>query len=340
MIFKNAELHNVAELTECADGTYETHRFPLRVERALTEGGKNANRVSTGVELRFRLNSDRAVIRLHTSPDEAQSSCAYVFHGSILGGWYEYKKYILCGEMQEIVVERAKNPEALRKMTEVSGLPFSSELVRLVFDNTHLHLHSIEGDVEPPRPTDTPKRTYLAYGSSITHGSIGISTPNYWTSQVATALGADLRNLGLAGSCRLEAEVADEIAAMGERGEWDFATLCMGINIMRIPESEAELLVRRMIRAVADRNPEKHIFCISPFYSVHDLNGAAEPAMWRRVIDSCVREYSSPYVHYVDGLRMLDGAWGLSADLVHPSHVGVNAIARGLLAEMSPHVGK
>ena len=338
MIFQNAELHNVSELTQAPDGTYIIHRFPLSVEKMLSEGGQRANRVSTGVELRFRMLGDSVKIHLICSDDKTTNARAYVYHGAILGGWYEYSKTIRGGEICELVIKRPENPIALRKITAAESLPYDCDLIRVVFDSAALRLLSIDGAHEPPRPGDTPRATYLAYGSSITHGSIGIGTPNFWTSQIATHFGVEILNRGLAGSCRLESEVAEEIATMGARGDWDFATLCMGINILKTPEDEATALVRHMISTVAGKNPEKHIFCISPFYSVADLNANPAPDRWRRVIEACVREYNSPYVHYVNGLSALDSPRGLSADLVHPSPIGVNSIARHLISEISKYI--
>ena len=338
MIFQNAELHNVSALTEAPDGTYIIHRFPLSVEKILSEGGQRANRVSTGVELRFRMLDDSVKIRLVGSDDKTATARAYIYHGSILGGWYEYSKAIRGGEICELVVNRPKHPDALRKITATESLPYKSDLIRVIFDSASLRLASIDGAHEPPHPGDTPPTTYLAYGSSITHGSIGIGTPNFWPSQIATHFGTDILNRGLAGSCRLEAEVAEEIAEMGARDEWHFATLCMGINILQTPETEATALVRRMISTVAGKNPDKHIFCISPFYSSADLNGDPAPDRWRRVIEECVREYNSPFVHYVNGLAALNSPRGLSADLVHPSPIGVNSIALHLISEISKYI--
>jgi hypothetical protein len=51
-----------------------------------------------------------------------------------------------------------------------------------------------------------------------------------------------------------------------------------------------------------------------------------------------VAEFDSPYVHYIDGSKILDGPWGLSGDLVHPSPLGVRAIADGLIKEFSKYI--
>lgn len=58
MIYKNIDFHNVAEMVEL-DGKLRWLRVPERVMDAMeTEGGKNACRNTTGVELRFVMLSD------------------------------------------------------------------------------------------------------------------------------------------------------------------------------------------------------------------------------------------------------------------------------------------
>ena len=70
MIFQNIDFHNVSELTEKEDGGYTMHRFPVGVEEELSDQGKNANKVSTGVELRFRMISDNVRLIQTTSGSE------------------------------------------------------------------------------------------------------------------------------------------------------------------------------------------------------------------------------------------------------------------------------
>ncbi len=57
----------------------------------------------------------------------------------------------------------------------------------------------MKGKVEPPRSGDLPEKTYLAYGSSITHGSLGLIQPDSYAFRIAQQLGTDYLNLGFAG---------------------------------------------------------------------------------------------------------------------------------------------
>lgn len=68
---------------------------------------------------------------------------------------------------------------------------------------------------------------YLAYGSSITHGSLGLVQPDSYVFRIAQLLGTDYINLGFAGKALMEPEMAEYIVS---RKDWNFATVEMGIN--------------------------------------------------------------------------------------------------------------
>lgn len=331
MIYKNVEIFNVAELTKGEYGM-QTHRFPTSVEAALSEKGKEVNKSASGVEIRFRMLGDSVKLRL------SLGSNAYLYRGSVLGGWQDFSYQIAGHGGSEIVIERMKNPERYWAVTESGNYPFSPEVVRIVCNNGTLQIIDVEGECEPPSAADLPKRTYLAYGSSITSGSLSLTKPSSFVSMVGEHFRTDVRNLGLAGAALVEKEVADHIAEMGARGEWDFATLCMGINCLTLPDEEIYRRVSYMIETVAGANPDKHIFCISPLYSNVDLNGGPSPGRWRRIIGELVEKYNSDKVHYINGLTLMDGAWGLSGDFVHPAPMGVRAIAENLIAAMEIYI--
>lgn len=338
MIFQNIDFHNVSELTRDELGGYVMHRFPLEVEETLSDGGKRANKDNTGVELRFKLVSDSVKLKLRLDAPSTSATTVYIYRGGIVGKWQECVTSIVGGDTKELVISKEPNIDMLWKITKSASFGFSPEVVRIVLEPSALRFVSIEGDVTPPQNNDVPNRTYLAYGSSITHGSTSLVIPYSYVSRIGEYFRVDTRNLGYAGNARLEPAVAEGIAAMGERGEWNFASLCMGINILDIECSDFEKRAKNMIKTVAERNPEKHIFCVSPFYCNADMNGSAKPRQFRDIVCRIVSEYASPYVHYIDGSKILDGPWGLSGDFVHPSPIGVKAIADGLIKEISKYI--
>ena len=336
MIYKNLEIFNVSELSEGTNGGMRIHRFPISVENAFGDQGKRMNKNATGVEIRFRMISDTVKLRL--SMEGASGASAYFYRGSVLSKWQDLSRYISGGEGSELVFEKADNPKFFEEITKSGNYPYSPEVIRLVFNGGPLQIIDVEGEIEPPRKEDLPQKTYLAYGSSITHGSSALSAPYMFTSLVGDHFKVAVRNLGMAGCALVEREVADYIAESGARGEWDFATLCMGINCLSRAEEDIYESVGYMINKVAGANPEKHIFCISPIFSSSDMNGYEGPKRWRRVIADLVEKYNSPYVHYINGLDLMDGAWGLSGDFVHPAPIGVRGIAKNLIAELEKYV--
>ena len=335
MIFQNIDFHNVAELTRDTDGSYIMHRFPLSVENEL-QGGQTANKVTTGVELRFKIKSGIAKITLKNAGEPFTATKIYQYRGSILDSWQNYSFSVSGGEEKTREISNHGENELLIKVTEAADYPFSPKVIRLVLNSTNLRFVKIEGDIEPPSPEDLPKKKYLAYGSSITHGSQCYAPATTFVSKVASHFKADALNKGLAGNCRLETAVADEIAEMGKRGEWDFCTLCLGINVSNIPAEDFRQKVRYMLERVVKSNPEKPIFAISPIYSRDDMVGKTNLSTFRTVVSEEVERVGCENLHYINGLLLLGGPEGLSGDLVHPSPDGAEIIANNLIKLLTP----
>ena len=333
MIFQNIDFHNVSELSENGDGGYRLHRFPVWVEDELSDGGKNANKISTGVELRFRMISDSVKIKLKYS---GKSTSISIYRGGVIGSWDEVAVPILGGDVYELTINK-KNTDMLEKINTAAGYGFSHEIVRLVCNSSGLSFYGVEGEVLPPKKEEVPTRTYLAYGSSITHGSNALAIPYSFAFRVAEHFRTDYLNLGLAGSCRMEKGVIDTIASMGEEGKWDFATICMGINILTMEEGEFRRRVRYTVKTLTEKNPEKHIFFISPIFCSDDMGGK-NAARWREVIGEETLRITSPFVHYINGLELLGDASGLSCDYVHPSPIGIDRITKALIEKISKFI--
>ena len=216
-------------------------------------------------------------------------------------------------------------------MTEECGYEWDSEVVRVIFDRGRYKLYDVIGDVTPPTAEQCPSKTLLCYGSSITHGSNSIDASHAWASVVGHNLNLDVRNLGMAGSCALEPAMADYIAAEGERGKWDLATLELGINVLDWEEDKIRSRVENIIRQVAGRNTEKPIFVISPFYHCgEDFGENDNTGTWRKVIEETVSRLAYPNVTYINGRDLLDHMSYISADRIHPNIYGVQRIADGL----------
>ncbi|MBQ7838893.1 MAG: hypothetical protein IJ390_00145 [Lachnospiraceae bacterium] len=327
MIYKNVEIYNAAELVENGDGSISWKRVPSSVHRALeSEQGKNMAVNATGVELRFVLKGDRAVIRMCTSKEDG---VFHVYRGGIQGRYDDHEVHKLVSTTAEdFVIEKSKNLPRLKAMTEKIGYDWDCEVIRVIFDRGFFKIFDITGDIEPPTKAQCPKKTLLSYGSSITHGSNSIDASHAWVSVLAHNLNMDARNLGMAGSCAMEPAIVDYIASEGEKGRWDIATLELGINVLDWAEEKILERVENTIRQVAGRNQEKTVFVISPFYYCgDDFEDHGHADKWRRLIEQVVKQLNYPNVTYINGLDILEDMSYMSADEVHPNIYGVQRIA-------------
>lgn len=336
MIYKNFDIHNVEEILPNEDGSISWKRVPEYVYNALEkEQGKRMSLNSTGVELRFVLKGDKAVIRMCTAEGDG---LFHVFRGGIQGGWVDHEVHkLVWTEVEDFVIEKSHNPAMLKTMHQRSGMDWDSEVVRIVFDRGRFKIFDIIGDIEPPSKEQCPKKTLLAYGSSITHGSNSIDMSHSWVSVLAHNLRMDARNLGMAGSCAMEPDMIEYIASEGEKGHWDMATLELGINVLDWEEEKIVSRVRNTICQIAGRNPDKSVVVISPFYHCgEDFDKKESTDMWRRMIEQIVSELRCPNVTYVNGLDVIGDMCFMSADGVHPNIYGVQQIADRITAVLKP----
>lgn len=325
MIYKNTELHNVAELMENGDGSVSWRRLPSYVYDVLeAENGKLMAENSTGVEMRFVLRGDRAVIKMSTSGGYGSFR---VFRGGIQGSWEDEKNTVVTEEVREYVIEKSRNTDKMKKITDMAEYDWNCEVIRIIFD-CKAKIYDVVGDIEPPKDTDTPKMTIMSYGSSITHGSNAMGSVHSWVSVLAHNLNADYRNLGMAGSCFLEPKMAEYIAAEGKSGKWDIATLELGINVLEWGDEKIVDRVENLVGRVAGENPEKPVFVISPFYHCgDDFDENDRAKVWRKLIEQTVERLNLRNVTYVNGLDVLGDCSYISADEVHPNVYGVKRIA-------------
>ncbi|MBP3360531.1 MAG: SGNH/GDSL hydrolase family protein [Clostridia bacterium] len=332
MIWKNAELYNVSELKYSEEkGGWSMLRVPESVADNMSERGRVLNLAGCGCEIRFRLNSGSAKIKLSAGDGDGPTAIRpVVYYGSIGSGWEHCFKNVF-SEPTEIEIPAHDNMDALRKIHSEHKLPFAPELVRVILQNRPLFIYDISGDIEPPKSEDAPKRRYLAYGSSITHGSLALLQVNTWTNRIAENTGSDLINLGFAGAAHLEPCIADYIAS---RNDFDFATLEMGINILDIDPEDFRGRVRRFVSTIAKAHPDKMFFCIDVFYCSSDLFGDGKAALFRKIVRDELADMAFANTVHIDGLKMLTSSKGLSGDLVHPNVRGVEEIAANLTAEI------
>lgn len=316
MIFQHIDFHNVAE-AEPFEGGWRLWRVPAEVRAKANQGLKERTAAySTGIELRFVLVSDTVTIRLRSVPI-AEGQMAYLYFGSLQGGWQQ-SSYIITNEVTEIRISKPGNMVQLQQLTADAALPFDPQVVRLVLPYGNIIFHGMEGEVLPPTAEMLPKTTLLSYGSSITHGSLALAAPYTYPFRIAQKLGSDYLNCGFAGTALCDRAISEWIVS---RRDWHFATLEMGVNMLGMDEKEFEARVDEFTGILADDG--RPVFATSIFCTGGERRGVPSRNDTFRAI---VRRYAEKRMHFIDGLELLDRPELISQDMVHPSLEGIAQI--------------
>lgn len=341
MIYKNLEITNIADLDIDESGV-TWYRFPKTVYETIeSENGKIQCIGSTGVELRFVMKSDKVTIKMQaTSPISSMiTSTFHIFRGGIQGGFEdsEINKYVPYNEAC-FEIHKSKNLDELKQIAKLSCDGWDPEVVRVIFDRGRYKIIDVIGDIEPPRPHQCPSKIILNYGSSITHGSNSLDISHSWPSVLAHNLKMDNRNLGMAGSCALEPSIIDYIASQGEKGNWNIATLGIGINVLDWDIKKMYSRCENAIKQIAGRNADKPVFIISPILCYKSFDPLNKTSVWRDVIKNTVNKLNLPNVTLINGLDLINDYSLISADSVHPNIYGVQQIAEKMTKIISEKI--
>jgi hypothetical protein len=323
-------LHNVAELLEVEEGIVLT-RIPDRLRMVINERAQVMALQTAGVEIRFNLKSKEARIILKSK--EEGTCMGEVYQGNFLSS-----TYLVNNRNSEVIISLPVNIEKLKEVSQREGHPFEAGLTRVILPyRATCVIVDIEGEFELPRKEQLPAKSYLAYGSSITHGATATRPTGTYAMRTAQLLGVDLINLGFGSGNLCEQGMADYIAG---RNDWEFASLEMGINMVsRFDVSEFRKRVEYFVSAIAKAHPDKYIFCIDMFTFYMDMEKEEQRhKLFRKVVRDVVKEVNSDKVIHIDGRKLLRHWSGLCTDIVHPSPSGMEEIAWNLAGIMSKKV--
>lgn len=316
MIFDNMMFHGVEEIEKCEDG-YLLWRLPSSIRKEVNEGIRTlTSRYGTGIEIRFKMKSDTVTLIL-SAEEMPEANVAHIYYGSIQGGWQNSSKSIL-GSPTRITIQKPENMEFLKGLSKERALPFSAEVVRVVLPYGKIHYWGVEGEVELPCKDEMPKKTYLAYGSSITHGSLALAMPYSYPFRVSQKLGCDYLNMGFAGTAQMEKSMAEYLVS---RKDWDFATVEMGINMTgdQFSTESFEKNVDAFTRILAE--DPRPVFATN-IYGFSDPERQKRGQEYRKIVE----KYAKDRLIFVDGLQLLDNPAYISQDMVHPSLEGMEEI--------------
>jgi lysophospholipase L1-like esterase len=220
---------------------------------------------------------------------------------------------------------------------------FSANVWRLAVNQDALvsyhHIESFGHVLRPPAADETPKRTWLTYGSSITYGANTLHSPNAYVQHAANLLGVDVLNKVLPGSCLCEPQMANWLGILPD---WHFATLELGVNLAELATpAEFEERARFLLQTLHRSRPESPIFVLNIFPNRADhlrdraAIAAVNTPLFNASIPKLVAEINSPKVHFIDGRDVLSGYNGLHTDLVHPSDEGHISMGQALAQRLA-----
>ncbi|CAN7593717.1 GDSL-type esterase/lipase family protein [Paenibacillus sp. LjRoot56] len=325
-VFKGIAFHNVDELVPFEGGGWALNRVPSQVRKELNEAARVDRAENTcGVELRFLMRSDKAKIILRRGKARLDSShAAEVYYGQFQAP-YSVTPRMIGTDLTEITIERP-HIEKLSALYREHNLVFDPEVVRIILPyDWKIIFMDAEGDLVPPKPQQLPQRRYLAYGSSITHGGDAVRPTGSYAMRIADLLGVDLLNKGFASSAHMDLALGHHIA---ERDDWDFASLEMGINVIGQWTAEVfEHKMRDFLSAVLKCKRNRWLFVTDLFLCNHDLDGLDRILDYRLAVRRAVEDLGDSRTIYTAGTELLRSVNELSADLVHPSAAGQEAIA-------------
>lgn len=327
MRFDDMEFHNAEAMVPSEDG-YKMSRLPREVAQKLDCGIRdNTSFCSTGVEIRFFMLSEEVKLHLRVKKEE-EAQTALIYFGAIQGGW-QYSSKTIGTEDTVISVRYPKEAEKLREMNYAAMQHFHPRLVRIVLPYGSCFYLGKEGLTSPPDRGDVPDRSYLAYGSSITHGSLALLPPCNYVNTIARYFGADCINQGYAGSAFMEKPMAEYIV---KRQDWSFASVELGINMLTSPISDREYEERiRVFLEILEKDP-RPIFVTDIF--LHMGADQERTKVFREIVERHTKE---THLIYTPGTELLSNPAFVSADFTHPSLEGEQQIAAGWIRVMQDH---
>jgi lysophospholipase L1-like esterase len=332
MFFENVEFHNIeqASRVEGRNGVLLS-RVQESLSVKLRKGTREVYRTPAGAEIRFVSDWEPAKVTLSSYCGE---SCAQLYFGN-----YQAQSYRITEQPTEIDIPV---PQFLPH-NEREGKTFSPAVRRLMLAGGEVHFLGVEGaGIRPPVADEVPGLHYLAYGTSITQGLRASNPMLTYVSQTARRLGADTLNYGANGNCFCEPELAEWLA---QRGDWDFATLCLSANMLNqgVTAQEFREKAGYMVHTMAAKNPCRPVICIGlfPYYldrgmKLADRTYRSTSAEYRQILRELVESAEMPNLYFIDGRELLRNFEGLSEDLIHPGDAGMIEIGENLAEFIRP----
>jgi len=318
MRYNDLEFFNVSELTKLEHFPgVRLNRFPENIRSAIER--KTPVSFSRGCEIRFVFLDGGAAIAYLLAADEDGE--ALIFFGDYMCSRVALPKGI-------ITPVHISFPELMKRdFDELNNKSrYSKNLCRIFLNNKAVvHFVGFESHhckVAPPQAKDLPDKTWVAYGSSITHGAGASSNNNSYVQLCARLLKSQALNLGMSGACGCEKDIGDYIASLHNL---DFVFLELGVN-MRLGYTleEFEKRVLYLIETIASKQKKVFVTTIYPNLQTYNKEGSIfeKEASYNEALRRIASKNKSGNVCLIEGTELLTNFSDLSADLLHPSDSG------------------
>ena len=328
-MFENIELFNVAQTQKTPYG-YRLVRYPESVRRSLSDFGYNVSGYSDSCEIRFKRKKG-AYVNVVLMAENGDGLVTVMY------GDRTYKTvFIRKNEMNTITLNDSVSDAFPDEVFE-NDL-YNRHLVRLVLSNATFVLCDVAalgGNISAPEKDDVPRYTFVAYGSSITHGSGSIAAQLAYINQTARLLGAQVINKGLGGSCLIEKEVADYITDL----EYDFLTFEIGTNMYWLATLEdvynrGKYLIEQHFK----KNPDKYLFLIEPLLPHERYKDAERYEKFMKNVRALYEEINNEKCVLIPADKVQDKLSYLSGDGIHPSTEGHMAMGLNIANIIKPYL--
>lgn len=264
-----------------------------------------------------------------------------------------------------LVVDNSRNPPAVRLEPGVAStvifedLPEQANLYELWLPQSaavELRALRLSGVLLPLE--DPPRRHWVHYGSSISHGMEAFGPSETWPAVAARRAGVELTNLGFAGQCHLDGLVARAMRDL----DADLISLKVGVNVLNADSMRERVFIaaaHSFLDTLREARPATPILVISPILCPvaeespgptisdgHVIRTVARPEPLRagaltaqrirRLLASIVerrREAGDANLYYMDGLTLFgeDDLLDLP-DGLHPNARGLRKIGERFAA--------
>ena len=323
------ELFNVAETKKTSLG-YRLSRYPEEIRKSLSGYGNYVAEYSDSSEIRF-IRKKGSYVKVTLMAENADGVVTVMYGDRTLKNVnvkaWNFVSLTLNDSLTDAFPDEAFKDDL-----------YNRHLVRIVLSGATFILCDIEycgDDISLPEKSDMPDKTFVAYGSSITHGAGSISAPLCYINQTARLLGAQVINKGLGGSCLAEHEVADYITDL----EYDFLVFEIGTNMYWLTSIE-EVYERGkyFIEKHFEKNPDKYLFLIEPLLPHEKFKDVERYERFMTNLRNLHKEINNEKCILIPADKVQDKLSYISGDGSHPSTEGHMAMGLNVANIIKPYL--